>query len=290
MSALAEVLWTQKDKRNWNDFEKRLQTQFKRYDLWKANYSKASFELKASILPAPNNQGLVWKIESKNKGDSLMFHNFPKDAACIDFTDGKKKSKLEKIGYYAAPYSKLLKCSGSYGYKLVKRAMEFPLLMQDFFFNKATGKKVSMTATPNEKYPGQGGAFSLVNGVYSRKGLSNPDWLGFIGADLEATIDLGKSSPIDSVRMHTINQNGSWVYLPQYVEIFTSSDGKTFTSAGIASEFVSDTLTMGWITVPMNKKPARFIKLVAKNYGLIPDGQPGAGTKAWLFADEIQVY
>ena len=90
--------------------------------------------------------------------------------------------------------------------------------------------------------------------------------------------------------MHTLDQNGSWVYLPQYVEVFTSSNGKTYTSVGRSSTFVTDTLTMGWITVPVQKKTARYIKVVAKNYGLIPDGQPGGGTKAWLFADEIQVY
>jgi hexosaminidase len=41
MSALSEVLWSPKEKKDWSDFDKRLQTQFKRYDLWKANYSKA---------------------------------------------------------------------------------------------------------------------------------------------------------------------------------------------------------------------------------------------------------
>ncbi|MDE3236761.1 MAG: beta-N-acetylhexosaminidase [Bacteroidota bacterium] len=41
MSALSEVLWTNKENKNWNDFDKRLQTQFKRYDLWECNYSKA---------------------------------------------------------------------------------------------------------------------------------------------------------------------------------------------------------------------------------------------------------
>lgn len=41
LSALSEVLWSPAGKRNWTDFEKRLQQQFKRYDLWKADYSKA---------------------------------------------------------------------------------------------------------------------------------------------------------------------------------------------------------------------------------------------------------
>jgi N-acetyl-beta-hexosaminidase/alpha-L-fucosidase len=38
LSALCEVLWSPKEQRNWPDFELRLQTQYKRYELWGANY------------------------------------------------------------------------------------------------------------------------------------------------------------------------------------------------------------------------------------------------------------
>ncbi len=41
LSALSEVLWSPKGKKDFADFEKRLQVQFTRYDLWKANYYKA---------------------------------------------------------------------------------------------------------------------------------------------------------------------------------------------------------------------------------------------------------
>jgi hexosaminidase len=41
MSALSEVLWSPKNQRNWKLFLPRLQQQYKRYDLWKSNYSKA---------------------------------------------------------------------------------------------------------------------------------------------------------------------------------------------------------------------------------------------------------
>ena len=40
LDALSEVLWSPKEKRNYPDFQKRLKTQFKRYDLMKVNYSK----------------------------------------------------------------------------------------------------------------------------------------------------------------------------------------------------------------------------------------------------------
>jgi hexosaminidase len=46
---------------------------------------------------------------------------------------------------------------------------------------------------------------------------------------------------------------------------------------------------MGWITVTVPRQSARYIKVIAKNYGQIPEGKPGAGNPAWLFADEIKV-
>lgn len=43
LSALSEVLWSSSAGRSWDEFEKRLAIQFKRYDLWKVNYSRALF-------------------------------------------------------------------------------------------------------------------------------------------------------------------------------------------------------------------------------------------------------
>ncbi len=40
ISALSEVLWSPKEERNWTDFQKRMETQYKRFDLWKVNYYK----------------------------------------------------------------------------------------------------------------------------------------------------------------------------------------------------------------------------------------------------------
>ena len=42
LSAVAEVLWSPKEVRNWNDFQQRMKVQVQRYDLWKAHYFKPS--------------------------------------------------------------------------------------------------------------------------------------------------------------------------------------------------------------------------------------------------------
>lgn len=272
MSALSEVLWSPKEKRNWADFEKRLMVQFKRYNLWKANYSKAYFDISVSLLPASNFAGIQLKIQPRDKGGAVYYENI-----------GKQKALK-----YNHPV--ILKQTGNILVTYLRNNQIVNKVPLSVHFNKATGKKASVKIKPTDKYPGQGGAFSLVNGVYSHKGLSYPDWLGWIGDDMEATIDLGNKTSFDSVRMHTLDQNGSWIYLPQYVEVLVSNDGKKFISVEKSSKFVPDTLTMGWITVAVPKQSARYVKVIAKNYGLIPDGKPGGGNKAWLFADEIQVY
>lgn len=279
MSALSEVLWSAKGSKDWSDFEKRLQVQFKRYDLWKANFSNAYFDLQSAILPTENNNGVLWKLQSRNQTDDILIYKWVENGS----SDGNIISGKGDV-------ARRITSDGIYIGSLQSNQKVKSLIKQSFYFNKATGKKITITKTPNEKYPGQGGAFSLVNGVYSNKGLSYPDWLGWIGDDMEATIDFGKVTSFDSVKIHTVDQNGSWVYLPQYVEVLTSNDGNNFTSVGQSSTFERDTLTMGWINVVMPKQSSRFIKLIAKNYGKIPDGKAGAGNKAWLFADEIQVY
>ena len=41
----------------------------------------------------------------------------------------------------------------------------------------------------------------------------------------------------------------------------------------------------------MNGYSARYVKIVAKNFGDLPNWHPGAGYegKAWLFVDEIEI-
>lgn len=52
LTALSEVLWSDPAGRSWNEFEKRLAQQFKRYDLWNANYSKALYtDMRVKVDP-----------------------------------------------------------------------------------------------------------------------------------------------------------------------------------------------------------------------------------------------
>jgi len=273
MSALSEVLWSPKEKRNWSDFEKRLPAQFKRYDLWKANYSKAYFDLKASVLPTENYNGILWKIETKNQ-------------------NGKINWIPSYFSSLMTAYDKPILVTKSADRMSVRFEVDGKLvssLFQSFYFNKATGKKITLTTPPSDKYPGDG-AFTLVNGVQNEKGLArSTEILGFEGPDCEAALDLGSSQTINNVIVHSLSSGGSWVYPPKYVEVFISQDGQSYTSAGKSDKFETTNGLNGIIKVSFEPVATRYIKILVKNLGVIPSGLSGAGNRAWLFVDELEV-
>jgi hexosaminidase len=278
LAALSEVLWSPKEKRNYKNFESRLPVIFKRYDKWGINYSKAYYEIKASIKPAPGNKGVLWTLET----------NKPMPIMVTDSSAGNKSTS------YKTPIlitnNKTVSARNIVG-KNANGNVYGPTISQKFYFNKATGKKITLVTPPASNYPGNVGAFGLINGAYSEKGINSAEWLGWSGPDMEATIDLISPAKISTVNIHTMEQNGGWIYLPASVEVFASNDGKEFTSVGTTSTFEKDNsgFASGYMKVSFTPATARYIKVVAKNYGKIPEGKAGAGNPAWLFVDEIQV-
>ncbi len=269
MIALSEVLWSPKEKRDWKDFERRLPSIFERLDKQKINYSTAYYDLKATVVPTLDNQGVLFKLTSNSKEtifihgvDTIFSYEKPlliTESVTINATLGDNKSSL----------------------------------WQYFKFNKATGKNITLTTQASKSYPGDG-AFTLVNGVQNEKGMSKTsEFLGFNGTDLDATIDLGKETEISKITLHSLNHPGSWIYLPSQFEVsFIPFIDTTIITKHQPIEMVTyivkDENNDQTIQLP-TPKTCRYIRVYAKNYGIIPTGKSGAGNPAWLFVDEIEV-
>ncbi|MBK8495865.1 MAG: beta-N-acetylhexosaminidase [Chitinophagaceae bacterium] len=278
ITALSEVLWSPKGKRNWKDFERRLPTIFERLDKQKINYSKAYYDLKATVMPATDYNGILYKIETKTKNYKIQY--IPSMLSSTFLTYEKPLLIRETVN----DMSVILSVDG----KVVGG------ITQSFHFNKATGKKITIVTEADKKYPGDG-AFTLVNGVQNEKGMSKTsEFLGFNGTDMEVTIDLGKETEVSKITLHSLNHPGSWIYLPGQVDIsFIPFIDTTIITKHQPIEsvthIVKDENNDQTIQLP-SPKTCRYIRLYAKNYGIIPDGKPGAGNKAWLFVDEIEVH
>ena len=281
MIALSEVLWSPKEKRNWKDFERRLPTFLERLDKQKINYSKAYYDLKTSVFASKEkNDQLVWKLESKNTDQEITAtYTGPLKIFMQQQGKGNIEIPVTHQGMYTA--------------KMNVGANKEVILTQQFYLNKATGKKISLSTQPNKSYPGDG-AFTLVNGVQNEKGLArSSEFIGFLGKDMEATIDLGMETEVSTITLHTLNQPGSWIYLPASIEVacIPFIDTTVITKhepIESVTYVVKDEKNIQTIQLPA-PKTCRYIRVYAKNYGVIPPGKPGAGNPAWLFADEIEV-
>ena len=309
-SALSEIAWSPKEAKDWKNFEKKLPTQFKRYELWKTNYSRAYYDLKATITPSANYDALIWTVQTnmdpgktgisyvivKSNPNSTTYKT--KDSTA---QDGKKLQVTnvtlvdESHEYnYTAPIR--VTSNGAYTAFLHLKnesgdiyGNQISQVSQQFYFNKATGKKITLTNPPAVEFPGNGGAFGLVNGALTEKYGNFSEWLGWPGGDMEAVIDLGTNETVTKINVHTLDQKRGRYYAPAYVEVFVSTNGTDYTSVGKTSSFVADHDNIGNMSITCSPVAARYIKVFAKNAGTIPEGQPGAGNQARMLVDEIQV-
>jgi len=92
----------------------------------------------------------------------------------------------------------------------------------------AVGKVITYKNKYYQNYSA-GGDSALVDGVRGGWTYGDHRWQGFIGKDLDVTIDLGASMPIHSVCAGFMQIIGPGVWMPKNVDIQISEDGTTFT-------------------------------------------------------------
>jgi sialidase-1 len=152
-------------------------------------------------------------------------------------------------------------------------------------------KNISIDQTPHKDYPGTG-----ANGLIDRKkGTTNfrtSHWMGFTGGDLTTLIEFEKKTNIQKVTASLLSDHGSWIFMPDSIEVYCSEDGKDFTlknTKRLNSTKEGDTTSLHFEEVTFPKDKAKFVKVVLKNIPSIPDWHDGKGTPPWLFIDEILI-
>jgi hypothetical protein len=159
--------------------------------------------------------------------------------------------------------------------------------MQDHL---ALFKPVELLTKSSEKYS-VGGAAALTDGL---KGVNDYhfNWLGFEGPDLEAIIDLGNETEINSIETFFLQDIQSWVFLPLKVEYLVSSDKLNFFVVKSIKTEISQHQTGAFIKdykAEFAPVKTRYVKIAGKNMKNCPAWHPGFGYPAWIFCDEIIV-
>ena len=158
----------------------------------------------------------------------------------------------------------------------------------EYLVHKASGKPYTMPRIP-DKYTG-GEQYALTNGVTGNiKTWGN--WVGLVNHDIDPVIDLGAVTEFSRVNARYVNSKVSWIYPPRGVEVYGSDDGQNFTllaKQDIPAETMNG-ITVENVRLETPGAKCRYLKFVAKTFGVIPDGAAGAGNGAWCFVDEVVV-
>lgn len=137
-----------------------------------------------------------------------------------------------------------------------------------------------------------GGPDALIDGARGGADFRTGAWQGYQGQDFEALIDLGEVKSVTRLGAGFLQDVGSWIWLPTRVEFELSLDGVNFSKAAAAGHDVPDRetrITVRELSSTVPRRDARFVRVKAYNYGVVPPWHAGAGGKAWIFVDEIVV-
>lgn len=155
----------------------------------------------------------------------------------------------------------------------------------------AVGKPVT-AATPYTAPFSGGGNGALTDGRIAKADHTHPAWQGVEGVDLDVTIDLGAPAAVKRLQTNFLQSAKPGVLLPASVEYSLALEPNAFKPVGAVSNDVppaTEGPVIRTFAVDVPETQARYVRVVAKNVGVIPEGLPGKGKKALLFADEIVV-
>ena len=275
MAALAEVQWTQPEKKDFKDFTTRLASLMKFYQRDGFNYAKHVFDLKADFTPDVAKKAVVVTLSTID------------DAPIYYTLDGIEPTTASLK--YIEPV--VITETADFQAVVIRPEGKSKVVNKKISFNKATYCPIELTFQPSEKYK-FGGAITLVDGMKGNDSYATGAWLGFVGGDVEAIIDLGQETEIKRVATNAIVDMSAWIMGSTGLVVSISDDNKEFREVAakdIPAETNIDKKGVENYEITFDPVKARYVKVVIKRSPALPKGHAGEGKAAYMFIDEIEV-
>ena len=133
------------------------------------------------------------------------------------------------------------------------------------------------------------GINALIDGFRGTTNWRIGNWQGFQGNDLEAILDFGQERQVKNIGINVLQDTKAWIVFPKSVEFMISDDGVHFKPAAAVTSKVNVQdmkVQTQLFNADLNQK-ARFVKIIAHQYGKLPDWHESKGQPTYIFADEI---
>lgn len=261
--ALAEVVWSPEKKKNKEDFKRRVQEHIG----WLQ-------QKRVNVFTLSDRVDMEMNVDTVRKQIRVSFDT-EKYRPVIRYTlDGSLPTRSSLV--YTAPFyvdSAYVKAALFHGGERSERISE-----GRFDYHLAIGKKVIYNNSYSGSYPAAGD-YTLTDGY--RGGLTYGDgrWQGFL-KNLDVIVDMGNAQPLHSVGIKFMQLTGPGVYMPQWVKVSVSEDGRNFKDVGeVRNDIPNDRADLFFKDFVFHfSATGRYIRFFAQK-------QSG-----FMFTDEIVVY
>ncbi len=160
------------------------------------------------------------------------------------------------------------------------------------FFKKPNNYSINIKSIYNPQYHA-GGPEGLLDGILGTENWRKGDWQGYQSQDFEAVVDLKEGKNITEISARFLQDQRSWILMPTKVDYYISEDNVNFTYFGSVNNTLDPKLEentiLNFTSNETKGKKARYVKVIAKNFGKLPEWHQGAGGDAFIFVDEITI-
>lgn len=273
MIGFAANIWKGDHRKSYSDFYSDLQFHYPLLDSIDVKYGLESISAKLSSIC----QNETCNLKISSTVPNLTFeHRF--DGKIWEPYDGSLP--IEKSGILEV---RAFKKENQYG----------PVIQENIAYHKSIGAPRHYTNQWSDWYKAEG-EMALGNGLRGSFNFRDGRWQGFSGDDLNLKIELNGFDTVKTIQAQFYQYNNAWIFFPNVLEVYGSEDGEKWKLLKTVSPEI-DPKKRGkhiWTAQLNLDRPNiwKYLKVIGKNIKKVPDWHEAAGSDAWIFVDEIEVY
>lgn len=239
------------------------------------------------IIPVPVIQAESKSFKDKMKIEIISQNSNDKIYYWIDSED--KKNNIVGVSFL---YKDPIEISKTATIKaFIKNGNNKSNTISAQFFKKPNNFSIEIKSVFNPQYHA-GGKDALLDGINGDENWRKGEWQGYQGQDFECVIDMKTSREISSINSNYLQDTRAWIVMPTKVAYYISEDNINFTKVGTVENALDPKeyeVKVKPFSLQFNSKKARYVKVIATNFGKLPEWHQGAGFDAYIFIDEITV-